>query len=157
GLTPAQQQAYVTTYMPVSDTTIGPWVEYHTYSARFFDVLNLDILGLTESYRRGHDVTLRVTPITTALFSSRDLVEVYASAAYTWPLGDGLVRASFAIDNELTTHGVPDGAVSAGLRIATPRFPGGRLVFDAYFLDRYANYLNAKSTLGGANVVANGS
>jgi hypothetical protein len=149
GLTPDQQQAYVTTYMPVSDTQIGPYFEYHTYSTRYVDLLDVDTLGLTESHQNGHDITVRVTPITKALRSSRNFVDVYASAAYQLPLGDGLVRASIASDTEITTEGLPDASFGATLRIITPRFGRGRLVFDARFLDRYQNYLNAKSTLGG--------
>ncbi len=35
------------------------------------------------------------------------------------------------------------------MRFTTPRTPVGRLHFDARVLDRYANYLNARSSLGG--------
>ncbi|APR85532.1 Hypothetical protein A7982_10881 [Minicystis rosea] len=149
GLDADQQAAFKQAIVPVSDTQIGPYVEYHAYSTRFFDILDLDTLGLTESYRRGHDVTVRVTPITKALNSDRNFVSVSASATYTQPLGDGLVRASVGADTEFTMHGIPDGAWSAALRIATPRFGRGRLVFDAKVLDRYNNYLNTKTTLGG--------
>jgi hypothetical protein len=144
-----QRAAFLSALVPVSDTQVGPYLEYHTYSTRYFDVLDLDTLGLTESYRRGHDVTLRVQPVTRALNSDRNFFEVYTSATYTQPMGDGLVRGAVVTDTEVTTTGVPDGSVSAALRVATPRFGHGRLVFDAKVLDRYANYLNVRSTLGG--------
>jgi hypothetical protein len=149
GLTSDQQAAYVRGFVPVSDSQTGPYVEYHTYSTRYFDVLDLDTMGLTESIQEGHDVTVRVSPVLRALNSDRDFVDLYASATYTWRLGDGLARVAVAHDAALTTSGVPDGSFSAALRIATPRFGHGRLVFDARMLDRYANYLNLKSTLGG--------
>ena len=144
-----EQQAFRDALVPVSDTQIGPYLGFDAYSSRFFDVLDLDSLGLTESYRRGHDVSLRVAPVLKAFNSSRNLVQLSASATYTVPLGDGLVRVSAASDTELTTHGVPSGSLSVGLRIATPRWKHGRLVFDARLLDRYNNYLNNKTTLGG--------
>jgi len=148
-LTPDQQQAYVAAFMPVSDNQTGPFVEYRDYSARYFDVLDYDSLGLTENVQRGHDVTLRVTPVLRALASTRNFVAVSASASYTLPLGDGFVRAAVSSDTELTTSGIPDGSWSAGLRVVTPRFGHGRLVFATSFLDRYNNYLNAKTKLGG--------
>lgn len=149
GLAPDAQAAFVQSYVPVSDTQIGPYLEYHTYSTRYFDVLDLDTMGLTESIQQGHDVTVRVQPVTKLLQSTRNFIDLYAAAAYTWKLGDGLARASVASDMELTTSGIPDGSVSVAVRIATPRFGHGRLVFDARVLDRYRNYLNVRSTLGG--------
>src|SRR5262249_42513337 len=110
---------------------------------------DLDTMGLTESYQRGHDVTVRVTPSTTAVRSSRNYVDVLAAATYTWPIGDGLVQVAASLDNELTTHGVPDGVFSATLHLASPRFRAGPVVFDARVIDRYADYLNTQSTLGG--------
>ena len=149
GLTRDERAAYMQGFVPVSDSQTGPYLEYHTYSTRYFDVHDLDTMGLTESIREGHDVTVRATPVLEALNSDRNLVDVYAAAAYTVRLGDGLARAAVASDTAITTSGVPDGSISVALRIATPRFGHGRLVFDARLLDRYANYLNLKSTLGG--------
>jgi hypothetical protein len=143
--------------MPVSDTQIGPYVEYHDYSSRYVDVLDFETLALTENFRRGHEVILRVTPVSTALRSTRDFVDLYASAAYTVPFGDGLVRGIVQANAEIgtistppTSQGrVPDASIEAGVRVVTPRFRIGRLVFDARVLDRYQNYLNSKSGLGG--------
>jgi hypothetical protein len=64
-------------------------------------------------------------------------------------VGDGLVRAALTSETEVTGGPVPDGLVSASARIVTPRLGIGRLIFDAHFVDRYANYLNIKSALGG--------
>lgn len=146
--TPSEQKAFEDALVPVSDDQIGPYVEWSAYTTSFFDVLDLDSLALTESYRKGHDVTVRVAPVLKAFNSSRNFVDVSAAALYTWPLGDGMARVGVTSATSLTTNGVPDGSILLTLRIATPRFGRGRLVFDTRFLDRYANYLNAKSTLG---------
>jgi hypothetical protein len=148
-LTPDQQKAFASAFMPVSDNQTGPFVEYHDYSARYFEILDYESLGLTENIQRGHDLTLRVSPVLRAFNSTRDFVSVVAAASYTVPLGDGFVRAALSSDTEITTSGVPDGSWSASLRVVTPRFGHGRLVFSTTMLDRYNNYLNAKTTLGG--------
>jgi hypothetical protein len=143
--------------MPVSDTQIGPYVEYHDYSARFVDVLDFETLALTENFRRGHEILIHVAPVTTALRSSRDFVNILVSAAYTVPLGDGLVRGVAQASTEISTTPhppanqgrFPDASVEGGLRIVTPRFGLGRLVLDAHVLDRLSDYLNARSSLGG--------
>jgi hypothetical protein len=161
--TPAQRVAYDQAFVPVSDTAIGPYVEYHDYSSRFVDVLDVETLALTENFRRGHDVLLRVSPVTTAFNSSRNYIGLFASAAYTVPLGDGLVRGVVQSSTEVTTGSpsstvaknpgaddrIPDGTIEAALHIVTPRFKIGRLIFDADFVDRYKDYLNGLSSLGG--------
>ncbi len=147
--TPEVQRAFLTQAMPVSDTQIGPYVELHAHRNRFVTVLDFNTLGLQEDFRAGHDAYLRLTPISTALNSSRSFLGVYAALAYTIPIGDGLARAFVESFNELTTSGVPDGSIELGLRLTTPRTPAGRLHFDARFQNRYANYLNAQSYLGG--------
>lgn len=155
---PADHAAFLAAYVPVTDTQIGPYLEYHDFSSRFVDVLDFDTMGLTENIRRGHDVTLRISPVTTALNSSRNLIDVFAAASYTLPIGDGLVRGAVSADTSITTgpsrdgtpqEPVPDAYVDVSARVATPRFGFGRLMFDFHMLDRYKNYLNAKTTLGG--------
>jgi hypothetical protein len=149
--------AFMGSVMPVSDTQIGPYVDFHDYSSRFVDVLDFETLALTENFRRGHDIVLHFAPITRALRSSRDFVSVMAAAAYTVPLGDGLVRGIAQLNAEISTSSnpppeqgrFPDASVEGGLRIVSPRFGVGRLVFDAHVLDRMRDYLNARSTLGG--------
>jgi hypothetical protein len=143
--------------MPRSDNVNAPYLEYHDYSSRFVDVLDFETLALTENFRRGHEIILRVTPVSTALRSSRDFIGLFGALAYTVPLGDGLVRGIVQGSAEIGTASspptdqgrVPDAAVEAGLRIITPRFKVGRLVFDTHVLDRVHNYLNALTSLGG--------
>jgi hypothetical protein len=149
--------AFVSTVMPVSDTVIAPYLEYHDYSARFLDVLDFETMALTENFRKGHEIIVRLTPATTALRSTRDFLGVFAALAYTVPFGDGLVRGVVQTNTEISTRGspppaqgrIPDASVEGGLRVVTPRFGVGRLVFDTRVLDRYKNYLNALTTLGG--------
>jgi hypothetical protein len=155
--TAADRAQFAAAVMPLSDTVIGPYVEYHDYSTRFVDVLDFETLALTENFRRGHELFIHVAPAFTALHSTRDFIDVLVAAAYTVPLGDGLVRGIVQANTEISTSKsppaaqgrIPDADVEAALRIVTPRFGVGRLVFDARVIDRYADYLNVQSSLGG--------
>src|SRR5262249_38198247 len=77
--------------------------------------------------------------------------------AYSVPLGDGVVKGTLQGHVEVSTDSappvaqgrIPDASVDAALRIVTPRFKVGRLVFDVHALDRIKNYLNGRSSLGG--------
>ena len=135
--------------VPVSDTQIGPYLQLRSHVNRYITVLDFNTLGLQENFIAGHDAYLKLTPVTTALGSSRSFLGVYAAASYSLPLGDGLAKAYVELTNELTTNGVPDGSIDVGVRLTSPRMPIGRVHFDARVLDRYTNYLNAKSSLGG--------
>lgn len=146
---PSARADFLGTALPVSDTQIGPYLQLRSYANRFLTVLDFNTLGLQEDFIAGHDAYLKLSPVATGLGSSRSFLGVYAAAAYTVPLGDGLARGYFELSNELTTSGVPDGSIDVGVRFTTPRTPVGRLHFDARVLNRYANYLNARSSLGG--------
>ncbi len=145
----ADQQAFRQTLVPLSDTQIGPTAQVHFYSSRFLDLLDFDSLGLTENLQRGHDLTLQVSPITRALGSSRTFVDVLAIAIYAVPLGDGVARFSVQSNTELAAGNLPDASLDASLRLESPLLNFGRFLFDARLLNRYRNYLNLKSTLGG--------
>ncbi|HEY4121811.1 MAG TPA: hypothetical protein VGM56_28285 [Byssovorax sp.] len=145
---PAALAEFTSQEVPISDTQIGPVVEYHTYRNRYMHVLNLGTLGLQEDVQVGHDFFVRVEPVTKALRSTRNFVGVASGAAYTVPLGDGLARAYTTATLE-AAEGLPDAAFGGGFQFDTPTTPVGRLVFDSAILDRYHNYLNVKSTLGG--------
>lgn len=148
-LPPADQRAFLQTLVPVADTQIGPIAQVHFYSSRFLDLLDFDSLGLTENLQRGHDLTLQVSPITRALGSSRTFVDVLAIAVYAVPLGDGVARASVQSNTELAPGNLPDASLDASLRLESPLLPFGRFLFDTRLLNRYRNYLNLKTTLGG--------
>lgn len=147
---PAASAEFIHRAIPVSDTRIGPYLELHARSTRFMTVLDLNTLGLQEDFLIGHDAYLRLSPITTALHSSRDFLNVYAAAAYTTPLGSGLARAFVESKVEVTPQGTfPDASIDAGARIVSPRTPIGRLHLDGRVLYRFTNYLNEHSALGG--------
>ena len=146
---PVASADFISRAVPVSDTQIGPYVQLRSHANRYITVLDFETLGLQENFINGHDAYLKLTPITTALGSSRNFFAVYAAAAYSVPLGDGLAKAYVELTNSFTMTGVPDGSIDVGTRIASPRTPVGRLHFDARVLNRYANYLNEKSSLGG--------
>jgi len=155
--TPTERAAFAATLMPVSDTQIGPYLQFHDYSSRFIDVHDVETLALTENFRRGHELILQVQPVSTALRSTRSFVDLFAAFAYTVPLGDGFVRGLVQANTEISTDSapppaqgrIPDASVEAALRIVTPRFGAGRLVFDTHVLDRYHDYINGLSSLGG--------
>lgn len=146
---PEDQRDFLATVVPVSDTKLGPYVQYRTYSAGFMRVLDFNTLGLQEDYRVGHDVILRAAPSSRELLSSRDVLSLYAAAAYTWQLGDGLARAFLESKTDLEPDRISDASLTFGGRIASPTTPIGRLMFDARVVDRYRNYLREYSVLGG--------
>jgi hypothetical protein len=152
-LTDASQEVtiarFVAERMPRGDTRVGPFAQYRGYTSNFFRVLDFETLGLQEDFRLGYDLIARVYPVSAATGASRSFVGFYAGAQYTVPLGDGLVRAAVDSTTEAELHALADAQASAALRIVTPRFGGGRLVFDATGLYRYRNFLNRTSYVGG--------
>ena len=145
----ADQLAFMQALVPISDTQVGPTAAVHFYSSRYLDLLDFDTLGLVENLQRGHDLTLQVTPVTRALGSTRSFVDLLATAIYALPLGDGVARASVQSNVELAPGAIPDAYLDASLRLVSPLLPFGRFVFDVRLLDRFRNYLNIKTTLGG--------
>lgn len=146
---PAAVQDFVNTRIPVSDNRVGPALEWRSYTTSFTRVIDLETLGLQEDWRLGHWVGARIYPVFGALGSSRTFLGTYAEAGYTVALGDGLARLDVSTTNELDDTGVIQGNVDGELEIVTPRLPFGRLAYSARVLDRYANYLNTNTFLGG--------
>jgi hemolysin activation/secretion protein len=146
----ADVQSFVKTALPVSDTRVGPFVQWRGYTTNFLRVVDFETLALQEDYRLGHDVWLRVYPVTTALGSSRTFLGTYAAAQYSLRLGrDGLARAGVESTVEAQSDSLSDAAIGANLRFMTPRLGIGRFVLDGTFLNRYRNYLNTQTYLGG--------
>jgi len=138
--------------VPVSDTRVGPSLQYHTYRMRFVRVVDFDTLALQEDYRLGYDVVARVYPSFRAFGSSRDVISLYGAAQYTWALRDGLFRVAFTSDNQPQLgSGVADAFVQPTMHLVTPTIPGlqARIVVDGSFLYRWRNYLNQITFLGG--------
>jgi hypothetical protein len=142
-------------FVPVSDTRVGPSLQYHTYDMRFLRVIDFDTLALQEDYRLGHDIVLRVYPSFRAIGSSRDVLGFYGAAQYTWALRDGLFRVSFQSTTEPEADknwAVADAAIQPTAHLATPTIADlGRLVVDGTLLYRWRNYLNQTTILGGAD------
>ncbi len=146
---------FASQYVPVSDTRVGPSLQYHTYAMRFLRVIDFDTLALQEDYRLGHDVVLRAYPSFKALGASRDVMGLYGAAQYTWAVRDGLFRLAFASTTEPQADNdwqIADAAVQPTAHLATPTILGlGRLVLDGSMLYRWRNYLNQTEILGGGD------
>ncbi|MDP9149476.1 MAG: hypothetical protein M3O36_05995 [Myxococcota bacterium] len=141
---------YVAGNVPVSDTRVGPSLQYHTYSKRYIRLIDFDTLALQEDYRLGHDIVLRAYPSFRAIGSTRDFFGIYAAAEYTFAVRDGLFRASIESTVEAEPQRVSDAALLPALHLASPTVLGlGRVVLDATLLYRWRNYLNAITYLGG--------
>lgn len=149
GVDPRAVRDFQDQVMPVSDTRIYPFLQYETYSTRFMSVLDMNTLGLQEDYRLGHDAFVKVYPVTEALGSSRTYFGGTAGASYTVRLGDGLARAYASGTVEANGRRVFDASIEGGLRLVSPKFVIGRLVVDGLVLERPANFLNARTSLGG--------
>lgn len=145
----AYVREFVDTVLPVSDTRVGPYVQWRGYQTNFVRVLDFETLGLQENYRLGHDLWVRLYPVTTALGSTRSFFGAYAAAQYTVRLGDGLWRAGVESTTEAESERLSDAAVGANMRFVTPRLGFGRFVVDGAFVNRYRNYLNRTTLLGG--------
>jgi hypothetical protein len=138
---------------PTGEDRVGPFLQWHGYANDYLRTFDLDTLGLQEDHRIGHDLWVRVYPVLRAVGSSRDLFGTYAGAAYGVPLGEGLARATLASTIEATPDAVSDASLEAGLGVVTPRIGLGRLFFHATALDRFRNYLNARSYIGGESLL----
>ena len=138
--------------VPVSDTRVGPALQYETYAKRYVRVLDFDTLALQEDYRLGHDVVLRAAPSFRWLGASRDVLSLQASAQYTFALRDGLFRIGVATLTEPEVHRIADALFEPLALLVTPTIAGaGRIVLDASLMYRWRNYLNQTTTLGGSD------
>lgn len=151
GFSPEAVEVFRRTALPVSDVRIGPFFQLRAYTSRFHRTLNLELLGLQEDYRLGHDVLLRVYPASQDLGSTRTLIGVLSEVGYTLPVGDGLARAVVSSSIVLADRDRNDALFWAGARFASPSLAGGlRLHVDGQIAHRYENYLNVPPfTLGG--------
>ncbi len=136
-------------YIPVGENRTEAFVQWRAYTNDFIRIVDFETLGLQEDYRLGYDVVARGYPVTKAFGSTRDLFGVRAGAVYTVPFADGFARALVDTITETETTRIADASVDGELRIVSPRTPVGRLVFDAAATNRWRNYLNRTSVLGG--------
>ncbi len=141
-------------FVPVGETRVGPAVTFQAYTTRFHAMHDFGSLALEEDYRLGHNVILKLYRANKELGSTRDVAGSSGAMQYTVPLGDGIARGSvegFA-EQDMTPgqERIRDAAMSASLKLVTPRIRFGRFVFDSTISDRERNYLNSTSYLGGS-------
>ncbi|MBK6460726.1 MAG: hypothetical protein IPF92_06930 [Myxococcales bacterium] len=149
---PVKLAAFERANLPIAETRSGPFLQGHAYTTNFLTVTDFRTLGLQEDFRLGHDVYVHLYPVLQGLGSTRDLLGAYLGAQYTWALRDGMVRTSIESTTELQLGGdtrLSDASIEGGLHVVTPRLGFGRLVFSAAAANRYENYLNRQSFLGG--------
>ncbi|HEX4447617.1 MAG TPA: hypothetical protein VH044_12800 [Polyangiaceae bacterium] len=138
--------------VPVSDTRVGPSLQYETYTKRYLRVLDFDTLALQEDYRLGHDIVLSVAPSFHALGSTLDIVSLGAAAQYTFALRDGLFRVGVTTLTEPTADRVAQALVEPYAHLVTPTIAGlGRIVVTGTMEYRWRDYLNITDTLGGSD------
>ncbi len=138
--------------VPVSDTRVGPAIQYETYTKRYLRVIDFDTLALQEDYRLGHDIVVGVAPSFHALGSTLNLLSLTASAQYTFAVRDGLFRVGAITLTEPTTDRVAQAYVEPFAHLVSPTIAGvGRIVVDGALQYRWRNYLNLKEYLGGGD------
>jgi len=140
---------FIGTNVPVGETRVFPYVEGHAYRNDFLRIRDFETLGLQEDYRLGYDVVARAYPVLKAVGSSRDLVGARIGGMYTIALGDGFARAMIDSVTEVQVERISDARLEGELRLVSPRTPAGRLVFDVAATNRWRNYLNRISQVGG--------
>jgi hypothetical protein len=140
--------------LPVGENRVGPTLTLTSYATKFQAMHDLGSLALEEDYRLGHYVTAQLYRASKELGSTRDVAGASGGAQYTWPVGDGMARASVSgfVEQEENKGAdrISDASVSTSLKFATPRFKYGRFFFAGDVLDRLQNYLNVRNYLGGS-------
>ncbi|MBX3209120.1 MAG: hypothetical protein KF764_29070 [Labilithrix sp.] len=136
--------------LPTGEARIYPALGWRTFRTNFLRTLDINTLALQEDFRIGHDISASIYPVTRALGSSRDFIGVSAKAGYAVALGDGLAGASVSTFAENQDGLISDGSVSGAFGAVTPRIFGwGRIVMNTSFSNRYRNYLNSRTFIGG--------
>lgn len=149
GYDPAAVSEFRDRKVPRDDIRLDPFVQIRSYTTNFLRVLDFETLGLQEDFRLGHELIARLYPASADFGSSRTWLGTYGAAQYTVALGDGLARVGVESLAEFEQDRIPDAALTSFVRVVTPRFVVGRLVADSGVLNRYRNYLNRTSILGG--------
>ena len=152
-LDPRAVDAFRTRFFPVGEDRVYPSLTWATFRNDYLRTLDIGTLALQEDYRLGHDVSVTVYPVLSAIGSTRDLVGVTARAGYAIPVSDGFIGASVSTvaEEDLGQSTVTDANVGASFTAVTPRIGFGRIVMSTSFLNRYRNYLNGLTTTGGGD------
>jgi Omp85 superfamily domain len=152
GADPQTVADFQTTAVPVSDTRVGPAIQYETYTKNYLRVIDFDTLALQEDYRLGHDIVLGLSPSIHALGSTLNLLSLTAAAQYTFAIRDGFYRIGITTLTEATPDRVAQAYYEPFMHLVTPTIGAiGRIVVDATVQYRWRNYLNIKEYLGGGD------
>jgi outer membrane protein assembly factor BamA len=135
--------------LPTGETRVYPSFTWSTFTTNFLRTLDINTLALQEDFRLGHNVSATIYPVSRALGSTRDFIGVSAKAGYSVALGDGLAGASVSTFAENQDGLITDGSIGGSFGAVTPRFKLGRIAMNSSFSNRYKNYLNARSFIGG--------
>jgi hypothetical protein len=145
----------------LSDRRVSPYLQMRAFRNSHLRTINYNTLGLQEDVQLGHEIYLRAYPAFRPL-SSRDLIGMYASAAYTLQLGSGFLRGVAASNVEMADSGneeirrpisgpeQSDAQFAANLHFVSPRLGLGRLVSSATLAHTPIGFLNRfPAALGG--------
>jgi outer membrane protein assembly factor BamA len=147
---PIAAQDFERRVLPTSESRVYPSFTWSTFQTNFLRTLDINTLALQEDYRLGHNISASIYPVARALGSSRDLIGVSAKAGYAVAMGDGLAGASVTTFAENQNGLITDGAIGASFGAVTPRMFGfGRIAMNTSFNNRYKNYLNSRTFIGG--------
>ncbi|MBX3226375.1 MAG: hypothetical protein KIT84_44510 [Labilithrix sp.] len=146
---PAVVGEFTRRFLPVGERRTSAYAQWRHYGNDFLRIVDYETLGLQEDYRLGYDVVVRAYPVVKSFGSTRDFVGVRAGALYTVALGDGFVRALVDTVTESEKTRIADASITTELRVVSPRTPLGRLIFDIDLVQRWRNYLNRLTLLGG--------
>ncbi|HVH42695.1 MAG TPA: BamA/TamA family outer membrane protein [Labilithrix sp.] len=150
GFDPAAVADFRRRALPTGETRVYPALGWAMFTTNFLRTLDIATLALQEDYRLGPSVSASVYPVTRALGSSRDFIGVSGSAGYNVAVGDGIVRASVGASAEDQDGTISDGSVRGSFGAVTPRIFGlGRIVLNTSLTNRYRNYLNSRTFIGG--------
>ncbi|MFO0549030.1 MAG: hypothetical protein U0271_11625 [Polyangiaceae bacterium] len=149
GYAPEAAKEFVDRQLPLSDTRIYPYVGLASYSTKFKTYVDFETLGLQEDYRIGHDSYVKLYPVIAELGATRSFMGASVGASASAALGDGHLRVYSEGLLEAAPEKVYDASMTVGVRVVSPRTSVGRLVVDGAWQERFANYLNKRSTIGG--------
>jgi hypothetical protein len=154
GFAGAASDEFENEVVPFSETRNNPFFLYHLYFNRFASLTEVETMGLQESFVLGPEAYLRFYPIAEVFGSTRNVLGYHAAGSFTERLGRGLFRTYVGgtVEMQLRDGGgmtVSDAEVQAGVRVITPPFYIGRLVYDGTILYRPENFTNSLVALGG--------
>lgn len=150
GLSPQVRREFLEDNVPTGETRLYPYVGYAGYATRFKSYQGFETLGLQEDFRVGHDVYVKLYPVFDALGATRTFFGEASGASASAELGpDGHLRVWAESVIEASAVRVWDARAAVGYRVVSPRFGVGRLIADGLWFQRFENFLNRRSTVGG--------